>query len=164
MKTLIVYYSLGGFTKSIVKKLAQGSGADILALHPVKEYPKEGAKRFVIGGRAALAGEKPKLQPYIFNAEKYGHIVIATPVWASSPTPPIRTFIRDNAEALKGKTVSAIFTQLGNGAQKAEKKLCKALEIERLNRSEVFFEPSKKDPHTENEAKLEKVCGWLKND
>ena len=39
MKTIIVYYSLGGFTKSLAEKLAAESGADLLELRPVKAYP-----------------------------------------------------------------------------------------------------------------------------
>ncbi len=45
MKTVIVYYSLGGFTKKIAQQLAAKTGADLLRLTPVKEYPNEGAKK-----------------------------------------------------------------------------------------------------------------------
>ena len=55
MKTVIVYYSLGGFTKKIAQQLAAKTGADLLRLTPVKEYPNEGAKKFIVGGRAAVA-------------------------------------------------------------------------------------------------------------
>ena len=101
-----------------------------------------------------MAGAKPKLQHYTFNAEKYDRVVIGTPVWASSPTPPIRTFIDENREALEGRQFAAFFTQLGNGADKANKKLAKCLGLERIEPETVFFEPNKKDPHKENEAKL----------
>ena len=59
MKTIIVYYSLGGFTKKIAQKLASKTGADLLRLTPVRDYPDTGAKKFLIGGRAAMAGAKP---------------------------------------------------------------------------------------------------------
>ena len=154
MKTIIVYYSLGGFTKKIAQKLASKTGADLLRLTPVRDYPDTGAKKFLIGGRAAMAGAKPKLQPYNFDAKKYDRVVIGTPVWASSPAPPIRTFIDENREALEGRQFAAFFTQLGNGADKANKKLAKCLGLERIEPETVFFEPNKKDPHKENEAKL----------
>lgn len=127
MKTLIVYYSLEGFTKSWAERIAKESGADLLALHPVKEYPNSGAKKFLWGGKSALMGDKPKLQPYIFNAEKYGRIIFAYPVWASSLTPPIRSFIEENKDKLKGKSIGAIATFMGSGAQKSIKKLTKLL-------------------------------------
>ena len=158
MKTIIVYYSLGGFTKETAQKLAAKTGADLLRLTPVKEYPSTGAKKFLVGGRAAMAGAKPKLQPYNFDAKKYGRIVI----WASSPAPPVRTFIEDNREALAGKQLAAFFTQLGNGADKACNKLAKCLGVEKIENTAVFFEPNKKDPHKENEAKLGAFAAALK--
>ena len=36
MKTVIVYYSLGGFTKKIAQQLAAKTGADLLRLTPVR--------------------------------------------------------------------------------------------------------------------------------
>lgn len=130
MKTIIVYYSLEGFTKKWAEEIAEKTGADLLALHPVKSYPDSGAKKFLWGGKSALMGEKPKLQPYIFNADKYDRIVLAYPVWASSVTPPIRSFISENKDALSGKEIGAIATYMGSGAQKSIKKLEKLLEAE----------------------------------
>lgn len=130
MKTVIVYYSLEGFTKGWAEKIAAETGADLLALHPVKTYPNSGAKKFLWGGKSALMGEKPKLQPYIFDADKYDRVIIASPVWASSPTPPIRSFIDENKDALSGKSVGAIVTYMGGGADKALKKLTKLLGAE----------------------------------
>lgn len=130
MKTLIVYYSLEGFTKKWAEKIAERSGADLLAIHPVKEYPSSGAKKFLWGGKSALMGEKPRLQPYIFNAEKYGRVIIAYPVWASSVTPPIRSFIEENTDKLEGKEIGSITTYMGGGADKSIKKLTKYLGVE----------------------------------
>lgn len=164
MKTLIVYYSMGGFTKSIAKKLAEKTGADLLGLHPVKAYPDSGAKRFLVGGRAAIAGEEPKLQPYTFNAEKYGRIVICSPVWASTFTPPVKSFLSAHRDEIRGKKLCAVFTLLGSGAQKAEKKLLAFIGADAFEHSEAIFEPNKKDSHPENEAKLGEICGWFEND
>ena len=105
-------------------------GADLLALHPVKEYPNSGAKKFLWGGKSALMGDKPKLQPYTFNSEKYERIIFAYPVWASSVTPPVRSFVEENREALSGKKLGAIVTYMGSGAQKSVKKLSKLLGAE----------------------------------
>ena len=154
MKMIIVYYSLGGFTKSVAEQLAAQTGADLLALHPVKQYPDTGAKKFLVGGRAALAGEKPKLQPYTFDAKRYDKVLLATPVWASSPAPPLRTFLNDRRDEIADKVCGAFFTQLGSGSEKAAKKLAAALGTERLPLTETFFEPNKKDAHPENGQKL----------
>ena len=123
MKTIIVYYSLGGFTKSLAEKLAAESGADLLELRPVKAYPSTGARRFIIGGRAAVTGKKPPLQTYTFDADRYDRIIFGSPVWASSPAPPLRSFIAENSATVARKAYGAFFTQLGSGADKALKKL-----------------------------------------
>ena len=70
MKSLVVYYSMSGNVKQTAELISEVSGADLLALHPVKEYPSKGAKKFIWGGKSALMGDKPKLQPYIFEAKK----------------------------------------------------------------------------------------------
>ena len=163
MKIMIVYYSLGGFTKSIAEKLAAETGADLLALHPVKEYPNKGARRFLVGGRAAVAGEKPKLQPYTFDANRYDRIILATPVWASSPTPPLRTFIAEHGGEIRDKVFAAFFTQLGNGAEKAAKKLAEAVGVGELGVTMTFFEPNKKDAHPENAQKLSELAGLIRS-
>ena len=93
MKTAIVYYSMSGNTKYVADKIAEKLGADIIRIEPVKAYPDEGAKKFIWGGKSAVMGEKPVLQPYEFSLEKYDRIILGTPVWASTFTPPVRTFI-----------------------------------------------------------------------
>ena len=130
MKALIVYYSMSGNVKQTAEAIAAETGADLLALYPVKAYPDKGAKKYLWGGKCALMGDKPRLQPYIFNADKYDRVILAYPVWASSVTPPIRSFAEENRDALSGKKIGAIATYMGSGAQKSLKKLSKLLNAE----------------------------------
>ena len=88
----------------VAESVASKLSADVLALHPVKAFPDKGAKKFLWGGRSAVMGSKPKLQPYIFNGKKYDTVIFGSPVWASNMAPPLRTFIEDNKEALEGIT------------------------------------------------------------
>ena len=46
MKAIIVYYSMSGNVKQTAERIAAETGADMLALHPVKAYPDKGAKKF----------------------------------------------------------------------------------------------------------------------
>ena len=57
-------------------------------------------------------------------------MILAYPVWASSVTPPIRSFAEENRDALSGKKIGAIATYMGSGAQKSLKKLSKLLNAE----------------------------------
>ncbi len=82
MSTAIVYYSLNGNSEFTAKKIAEKTGADLIKLVPVKAYPKTYWKQLIWGGKSVVMKEKPKLEPYTFDAEKYDTIIIGTPVWA----------------------------------------------------------------------------------
>ena len=104
-------------------------------------------------------GEKPQLNPYEFNGD-YDRIIFATPVWASSFTPPIRTFIDENRAALKGKRFAVCVCYAGGGAEKAIDKLAKFLGIEHFDAQLILVDP-KDQPSQENEEKIQAFCGKL---
>ena len=87
MKAIVVYYSMSGNMKQVAESVASKLSADVLALHPVKAFPDKGAKKFLWGGRSAVMGSKPKLQPYIFNGKKYDTVAI----WRRPCAPLSRT-------------------------------------------------------------------------
>jgi len=96
MKKLVIFYSLNNNTKFIAEKLAQGIGADILELKPEKEIPQKEPMQHLSGGKQAMAKETPRLQKYDINLADYDTLIIGTPVWAFTFTPPLRTFLREN--------------------------------------------------------------------
>ena len=96
MKTAIVYYSMHGNVRYVSEKVAKELGADLIELVPVKAYPDKGAMQFIWGGSAVTFKKKPELEPYTFNASDYDLVIIGTPVWAGTFTPPLRTFINEN--------------------------------------------------------------------
>lgn len=159
MKTAIVYYSMSGNTKMVAEIIAKELSADLIEIKPVKDYPDKGARKFIWGGMKAVMGEKPQLNPYEFNGD-YDRIIFATPVWASSFTPPIRTFIDENRAALKGKRFSVCVCYAGGGAEKAIDKLAKFLGIEHFDAQLILVDP-KDQPSQENEEKIQAFCGKL---
>ena len=160
MKTLIVCYSLNGNSAWIAEQLAARAGADVLRIEPVKAYPEKGLGKFLHGGRSAMAGASPELRPYTFDADAYERVVFGFPVWASRFTPPIRTFIRENREALRGKKLAAFTCQAGSGAEKALAQLKEELGIAAFEAEAVFIDPKTK-PSEENERKLEEFAAKL---
>lgn len=159
MKTAIVYYSMSGNTKYTAEKIAEKINADLIRIEPVKAYPDQGAKKFIWGGKSAVMGEKPKLQPYEFQAEQYDMVIIGTPVWASSFAPPIRTFIYENKNISKRKL--AVFTCFsGGGADKAIHKMKKYIGIEKFEAELVLVDP-REIIKQENDAKIEAFCSAL---
>ena len=159
MKTAIVYYSMSGNTKMVAEIIAKELSADLIEIKPVKDYPDKGARKFIWGGMKAVMGEKPQLNPYEFNGD-YDRIIFATPVWASSFTPPIRTFIDENRAALKGKRFVVCVCYAGGGAEKAIDKLAKFLGIEHFDAQLILVDP-KDQPSQENEEKIQAFCGKL---
>lgn len=158
MKTIVVFYSLEGNTEYAAQRIAKALGADLLRIHPRKEYPTGGFRKFVWGGKSALMAEAPALEPYEFDATSYDRVVIGFPVWAGNITPPIRSFVKEND--LRGKYVAAFACQSGNGAQKAFEKLKDCVGVDALEAELILIDP-KSTPSEDNERGIEAFCKKL---
>ncbi len=154
MKDLIVYYSLEGNTEYVVDRIKAKLDADALRLVPKKAYSTKGAAKFIWGGKSAIMQEKPALEEYEIDLTKYDRIIFGFPVWASTFTPPIRTFINDNREALSGKRFAAFACQSGNGAEKAFEKLEKYLDETAFDQTAVFIDPKNRQTD-ETDSKID---------
>ena len=161
MKTAIVFYSMSGNTEYVANKISEKIDADIIRVVPQKAYPDSGFKKFLWGGKSAVMGEEPELEEYVFDSEKYDQIILGTPVWASTFTPPIRTFIKENKEKLKGKKIAVFVCLSGAGSQKTIEKLKQFLQIENFEAELVLIDPKEKMLE-ENDKKIENFCNLLK--
>ena len=159
MKTAIVYFSLNGNTEYVANEIAGKLGADAIKLTPKKAFPDSGFKKFLRGGKSAVMKEKPELEPYEFDAEKYGRVIFGTPVWASRFTPPLRTFIAENADALKGKRFAVFTCFSGGGADKAIARLKELLGAD-FDAELILVDPKDK-PSADNAAKIAEFCEKL---
>ena len=161
MRDLIVYYSLEGNTEYVVNRIKEKTGADILRLIPKKAYSDKGFAKFFWGGKSAVMAEKPELESYDIDLSFYDRIIFGFPVWAGTFTPPIRTFVTENKDALKGKKLAAFACQSGNGAEKAFIKLSKLIGTSSFDSTAVFVDP-KAIPDEKKEAAIDSFCGVLK--
>ena len=159
MKIAIVYYSMSKNTEFAAQEIATVTDADLIRIEPEKAYPCKGVRKFIWGGKSAVMKEEPDLLPYEFDAEKYGRVIFGTPVWASRFTPPIRTFIADNADALKGKRFAAFTCFSGGGADKALARLKELLGAD-LDAELILVDPKDK-PSDGNAAKIAEFCEKL---
>lgn len=157
MKTIIVYYSMSGNTDFAAREIAARLGADTLRIEPEKTYPDKGLRKFFWGGKSAVMAETPPLRTYQFPAEAYEQVILGFPVWAGNLTPPLRTFLRDNAAALAGKRVSAFACESGSGGEKALARLREALG--RPLHAELILIDPKTRPAADNDEKLRAFCG-----
>lgn len=155
VKTAVVYYSRTGNCEYVAKEIEKEAGCDLIGIKTVKPY------RFLNGGRAALASEEPELVPYEFDAGQYDHIVFGLPVWASCVTPPIRSFISRNKEALQGKKFSVFLCYKGGGGDKVLAKLRELLGIEGFEAEMILIEPAKK-PDIEKAKMIKAFAGKLR--
>ena len=152
MKTLIVYYSLEGNTDYAAKRIAEQTDADLLRLVPKKAYPDKGFAKFFWGGKSALMAEKPELEPYEADLSSYGRIVLGFPVWASKFTPPLRTFLTEHLQEIKGKTIGAFACQSGAGADKALSRLKAFIGIDAFEAEAVFIDPKNRQTEQTDRA------------
>ena len=171
MNAAIIYYSMSENTAYVAEKIREGMLAqlqkdagqegdgtepvvDVIRIEPVKAYPDSGSSKFLWGGKSAFMKEKPKLQPYQFDAGKYDRIIIGTPVWAWTMSPPIRTFIDENREQLKDKQIG-VFVCSGGGGVKAIGKIREFLRVDKLRDALDLIEP-KNQPTEANDQAIER--------
>lgn len=158
MKTLIVYYSLEGNTRWAAEKIAARLGADTLRLVPKAAYPDKGFKKFLFGGKSAVMKETPELEPYEVDITQYERLVLATPVWAGTLAPPLRTFIR--REDLTGKQFALVASSMGGSPGKTFEHL-KALLGVTEDVPVLSLKDPKSHPSQANEDALEAFCDKL---
>ncbi len=140
MKAAVVYYSMSGTCRKLAELIEKETGADLIELVPKKAYPDKGFRKFFWGGKSALMADLPELEAYDFDAGRFDLIIFGTPVWASTFTPPLRTFIEENREALSDKDFAAYACCMGSGGEKTLRKLQKELEIGRFVSEAVYLE------------------------
>ena len=116
MMTAVIYYSLEGNTKYAAERIAARLGADLTPLVPVKKYPTGKVSKYFWCGKSAMFRESPRLEPYRFDQNKYDLLILGTPIWAETFTPPLRTFIQENK--LRRKKVALFASCSGGPAEK----------------------------------------------
>ena len=151
---------MSGNTEYVAKYISEKIDADLIKIEPKKEYPNKGIRKFIWGGKSAVMGDTPALEKYEFDSSKYDYIIFGTPVWASSFTPPIRTFIKENKENLKGKKLAIYICYMGGGADKAIEKLKKYLGINQFDAELILIDPKDKKSD-EKDERITKFCEEL---
>lgn len=124
-KTLVLYYSYEGTTKKIAEHIASKINADIQEVKPIKETKFKGFLKYVLGGGQVIWKIKPRLAPVQVDLDDYDTILLGSPIWAGTFTPPILTLLAKGY--LKNKKIAYFYCYLG-GAEQAEEKAKAAIE------------------------------------
>lgn len=93
-KTLIVYYSLTGNTKTGCEVLQKELQADILEIRDLVN--RSGGWGFARSAFGSLFGFHTKIEPEHPDMSAYQNIIIASPIWTGKLSMAIRTFIDKN--------------------------------------------------------------------
>lgn len=109
-KILLVYYSRSGKTKKAAEYLCSSINCTLEEINDTKD--RKGLLGFIKSGRDAIKGNTTSLAALKYNPSDFDLIILATPVWASHLSTPIRTYIKDNKEYLK--RVAVFSTQAGS--------------------------------------------------
>ena len=114
-KTLIVFYSWSGNTRTLAGLIQEKLGADVAELQPVTPYPSGYNDCVQLAQREKNEGFLPPLRPLTVNVASYDVILVGSPNWWGTWAGPVRTFLHDND--LTGKTVLPFATHGGGGWQ-----------------------------------------------
>jgi len=114
-RTLVVFASLGGNTRTVAQAIAETVGADLAEVHLAKPLPT-GFMRYVVGGFTAFLKLKPAIQPVDVDLDAYDLLMVGTPVWARNYVPALRTFFKTHP--VSGKLV-ALFATCGEDATRS---------------------------------------------
>lgn len=102
-KILIAFFSWGGNTKGIAKKIQEQTGADLFEIELVKPYSNDYNTVLNEAQRDQNAQARPKLSSHVKNMADYDTIILGYPNWWASIPMPIASFLEEYD--FSGKTV-----------------------------------------------------------
>ena len=113
-KTLIIYFSATGHTKSVAEKVAKAAGADIIRLVPKKAYTSADLdyNTDCRANREQENNAKPAIATVIKNIKQYKTVYLGYPIWHGKEPGVIRTFL--SKTKLTKKTVILFCTSGGS--------------------------------------------------
>ena len=124
-KTLVLYYSETGTTKTVAEELQKQLGADIESVEAVTPYSGNFQETIQRGQREMQNGQWPELKPLKKEIAKYDVIFLGYPIWFGTYANPIVTLVNNNDFA--GKTIVPFCTFGSGGLNTSSDALKKAL-------------------------------------
>ena len=155
--TLVVYYSQGNATKRVAEDLAQIFSADIEKIVEKKQRGT-GFLQFMTTGYQSTFRMASPIQTPLYEPSSYGRVIVLTPIWSWSLSPPVRAWLR----RMKGKLPKSAFITI-SGDTKPDKVI--AMMTKESSTSPVAFVGfGDKDFESENHTiYVEKLMGIVKS-
>ena len=126
-KTLVVYYSATGSTKSVAEKIAKTLKADIFEVVPEKPYTSADLNWNDDNSRVSLEhSDESKREVALVkstpdNWEQYDTVYVGYPIWWGIAAWPVNGFVKAND--FTGKTVIPFCTSASSGIGESDKQL-----------------------------------------
>ena len=105
----MVYYSRTGSTAKLARDIAARMGCDIDPI--VDTVKRTGIIGWLKSGRGAMRKSLTRLEPPKLDPAQYDLVIVGTPVWATSVSVPVRTYLQEN----KGKIGRVAFFLTAGG-------------------------------------------------
>ena len=134
-KALVVYYSRTGTTRMVAERTAEMLACDIEEIVDTKD--RGGLLGFVIAGKDALLKKLTDIKQIEKDPAAYDIVIVGTPVWASTMSCAVRTYLSRYRETLP--EVAFFLTTGGSGIKRASKhmaRLCGREPLARLGLTE----------------------------
>lgn len=144
-RVAVVYFSWSpsGNTRFAAKTIAEKASADIYEIKPEKPYNSDYSACCDEANPECRQKTLRAIKPLAIDLAKYDVVFVGTPNWWGTMAPPARTWVVNNADALKGKTVCLFQTHGGGGMQNLERDFksitpdCKVLPAKAFSGSSV---------------------------
>ena len=128
-KTLVVYYSATGSTKSVALKIAENLDADLFEIEPEEIYTSDDLDWTDSNSRVTKEHNDESLRDIklkttkVDNWDSYDNILIGYPIWWGIAAWPVNSFVKAND--FNGKTVIPFCTSSSSGIGQSGKLLQK---------------------------------------
>jgi len=122
-KTLVLYYSQTGATKTVAMELQKYLGADIDSIEAVEPYAGTFEETILRCQKEMEAGTLPELKPIATDISKYDTIYLGYPVWFGTYARPMMAFVKQ--AKLDGKVIIP-FCTFGSGGLNTTSEALKA--------------------------------------
>ena len=112
-KTLIVYFSWSGHTRTVANIIHELTGSDIVEIEVEEPYSSV-YNEVTARARQELDNDiRPALVTRVENMDKYDTLIVGTPIWSSRLAPPVKSFL--TMYDLAGKKIVPFCTHGGSG-------------------------------------------------
>ena len=155
-KSLIVFYSQTGVTKSIAEMVQEKTGGNLYEVKTQRTYDSDMWKAWDEAQKETASGRLPELAGQLPDLGRYDFIILGGPVWGWTISNPLLAYIRQTD--FTGKKVSAFWTFYDHDEKYAEdvRNECKGAIVE----TGLSIPRSAMNDH---ESLSNKIDDWLKS-